>query len=347
MRLISPPPAVLAAAASLVLQSSGFAATNAFVLNEANCVSGSSYLQVSGSGSSLKIGTDSGMLNVLVQGNGNNWLELLVVGETNAANHTMDLRGYHLNWRFNKSDGSSYGSGTITFSQNSAFAAVKKGTLITISEYKTIAYNPTADSNDGGHGGHLRWAGIDGYGTVNHYNGKTTPITTGTQIDLSTGSHNGTYHLHFWAGDTTGAAGAQTDTDGDGMPFAYSDYFMFQGTTTTVDSNGEHTQFVGGDADAGLFVANNDNWGLQVTDAAGTEVAKWVGEAEANYGGGGVGNDEVFKLQVVASDATGHATYNYAGNYGNALMADGKESTMGVENKWSSGSHVQDLTALR
>jgi hypothetical protein len=329
------------------------------ILNEANCVTGDKYLEASGTG----VGSDTGMIGTAmavnslsgrVQGNGNNWLELLVAGDDGDVNHphSVNLQGYQIQWTFAKPDDETdFGSGTITFSDNPVFAHVPQGTIITISEFQKLYYANATDSNDG-HGGHKRWVGRDGYGTDHAYvSGKTFSSSNGTLVDFSTDANvdpeNGDFNMQIFAGDTVSGGVqvyAQTGTDDNDDPIAYSDYFVFQGFSN-------QDGVIGVDEAAGLFVANNDNWGMRIVDTnnANAVVEDWVGEAEANYGGGGVSSQEMFKLQKVATDETGHATFDYTnpGDHYNEFMADGKESTMGAANKWSAGSKTQDLTSPR
>ena len=119
-----------AATAGLSGAASG-AVRNSFMLNEANAVTGSKFLE------SNKFDTTLGRL----QGNGQNWLEFIVVqGDElvgNKFSHTLDLRGWKLDWAYDKkdpTDPNKYGSGTITFTNDPLWAAVPVGTMLTINE---------------------------------------------------------------------------------------------------------------------------------------------------------------------------------------------------------------------
>lgn len=312
-------------AAGLLGASSAFAQTNALVLNEANCVTGTSYLKNGAA--------DTGMIGVRVQGNGNNWIELVVTGDDGAG--TVDLRGYQINWHYAK-DATHFGSGSILFRSVSAFSAVPTGTIITISEFQKISYSTSAT---GPSSGYPRWAGIDGYGAEKSYvSGKH--ITDGNLINLSTTST--TWHKHFWAGD-----GGVTKFGSGSSSYGQSTYFEFRGSITAGTGSGA-TTYIGESQDAGLFVANNDNWGMQIVHGA-TLVQDWVGEAETDWydADAGVGNDEVLKLEQVDINDPDAATYDFAANYSNALIRDGKESTMGAENVWSSGAGQQTFQSIR
>src|SRR6185503_11475309 len=91
----------------------------AVVLNEYNAVSGSNQL------------SECDQYWNSVNGNGDNWIELLVTA-------TTDLRGYKVEWRENKDNNWSATadnkSGSVTFTNNSLWSSVPAGTIITIRE---------------------------------------------------------------------------------------------------------------------------------------------------------------------------------------------------------------------
>ncbi|MEM0965252.1 MAG: hypothetical protein AAGJ81_03745 [Verrucomicrobiota bacterium] len=94
------------------------------ILNEYNGVADSN--QIGG-------GSGSDTFFPLVNGNGGNWLELVVVGDGTAAS-TVDMRGWSIEV-FDSDDGSS----SITLSQNSYWQNVQAGTLLTFTEDNTSA----------------------------------------------------------------------------------------------------------------------------------------------------------------------------------------------------------------
>lgn len=314
--------AVLAAMAGPAL------ADNEIVLNEANCVSGDDKWLKSGA-------ADSGLIGVRVEGNGQNWIELIVTAAgpsgMEQANGELDLRNYKLVWEYDKDlndpNDDDEGAGYIQFKNIAAWQHVKVGTLITISEGKEVWYGSGTDKPRNG------WK--DGYGA-------THGSLTGTKIDLVTNlniNYTTDWAIHLWAGDTAGQSGAVKAGSG-GSATATSDYFIFNG----YNADGQ----IGVDNSAGLFVANNDNWAFRILNAGGTAITPWVGEAETGYpAGDAVGSDEVLKLEAVANGAPNYLTYDYQANYANSLMHDGKESTMGKENKWSSGTFTQALDSIR
>ena len=101
---------------------------NSLVVNQFNAVSGDKYL-------------DSGQSDPQlgrVEGNGQNWLQLLTT-KTDPGKNTIDLQGYQIDWSYDK-DASDYGSGVMTFSNDPVWAAVPLGTAITINEDKEVWY---------------------------------------------------------------------------------------------------------------------------------------------------------------------------------------------------------------
>src|SRR3954466_7957755 len=137
------------------------AVPNSLVLNEVNTVSGGNFLD-KGRGD-----TTFGR----VEGNGQNWLEFLVVqGDQNTGGYknTLDLRGWTINWAFDKDKlHTQFGAGTIQFTQDSQWAAVPRGSLVTISEWQDAWYlvnTPTGYDPVPGAGGLERVGGINGLG---------------------------------------------------------------------------------------------------------------------------------------------------------------------------------------
>jgi hypothetical protein len=85
--------------------------------------------------------------------------------------------------------------------------------------------------------------------------------------------------------------------------------------------------------EASSFPVSNNNWQLQIRDAAGTVVFGPAGEGVSP--GGGIGGTEVFRLEADPSPAITPGSNDYD---------DGADlSTFGAPNRWG----VQDLSALR
>src|SRR5262245_61766259 len=117
------------------------AVPNSIILNEANTISGDKYLDPT------KSPTRSDPTYGRVQGNGQNWLEFLVVQGDDLGGsqfkNTLDLRGWKLNWSYDKMDPTApnnFGSGVIQFSNDPAWAAVPRGTILTITEWQDAWY---------------------------------------------------------------------------------------------------------------------------------------------------------------------------------------------------------------
>lgn len=151
------------------------AVPNSLILNEANTISGDNYLDAS------KSPTRSDRTFGRVQGNGQNWLEFMDVQGDDVGSgqfkNTLDLRGWKLNWSYDKNDPTApnnYGAGVIQFSNDPAWAAIPRGTILTISEWQDAWYSKTPDPNDTSTGtpggtprnGLPRVGGIDGLGVA-------------------------------------------------------------------------------------------------------------------------------------------------------------------------------------
>ena len=146
------------------------AVQNSLILNEANTVSGTKYLDPANT--PTRMDTALGR----VQGNGQNWLEFLVVQGDDlgggAFKNTLDLRGWKLDWQYNKDNlGVSMGHGELKFTDDPVWAAVPRGTILTISEWQDVWYSKTPDSADKDpndstpRNGLPRVGGINGFGT--------------------------------------------------------------------------------------------------------------------------------------------------------------------------------------
>ena len=89
------------------------------------------------------------------------------------------------------------------------------------------------------------------------------------------------------------------------------------------------------------FKVDDDDWRMRILDSGLTVIQDFIGEGTALWGGGGgVGNDEVGKLEQDPSAAAATAPPVPAYN-------DGTSSTFGSENRWAANSSQQDFSALR
>jgi hypothetical protein len=334
------------------------AVQNSLILNEANTVSGTKYLDPANT--PTRMDTALGR----VQGNGQNWLEFLAVQGDDlgggAFKNTLDLRGWKLDWQYNKDNlGVSMGHGELKFTDDPLWAAVPRGTILTISEWQDVWYSKTPDSADKDpndstpRNGLPRVGGINGFGTnpgaaysasADYKLGANLPgapadphllyTDTGWNPAAGGGGANGDWHMHVYAGEKN--------------PDSSFKYFTFSGSVTS----GGVTSDVGTPA-GGLFVTNNDNWQVTIHDntsaneGAGNVINGPIGE---EIGGFGVNSTEIEHFENGFFAAPNHPTQaDYLG-VNIADYQDGSSSTFGSPSKWneSSGSpSTQDVSALR
>ncbi|HVU89954.1 MAG TPA: dockerin type I domain-containing protein [Pirellulales bacterium] len=308
--------------------------TDALILNQANAVSGSKYLSAGKTDNSFG----------RVEGNGQNWMQLLVT-KTDPGKNTLNLQGYQIDWSYNK-DAQDFGSGVITFSNDPVWQSVPMGTAITINESQQAWYLiNTPDSSTGnpdgdlpGQGGMQRDGQIDGLGVL-HGTPYTGDPSVEKLLDFSSNTAWNPYaqatgnmqpgpnwNINVWAGQQSGGQ---------------FQYFSFSGSVTS----GGVTSAIGTDA-AGLFTVNNDNWQFTIKDAQGNVVEGPVGEAVSGWAAGGVNSQELIKLEAFAT-GTGATLSNYQ-NVNIANYADGSSSSYGGPTQWTgAGTEVQDLSPLR
>jgi hypothetical protein len=227
----------------------------------------------------------------------------------------------------------------MTFSDDPLWAAVPKGTLLTVSEWQKVWYDAQTSPllDPWGAGGLEREGGINGLGHVRNNPYVDDPVVHAL-LDLSTdttwnprdtsASADGDWHMHVWAGQRN--------------PDDSFKYFEFTGSVT---DDGETYQ-IGVDDDAGLFAINNDGWQWTITGPGG-DLQGPFGEGDSADGGGSwsANPTEIIKLEAfnVGTNPT-EATYmNVAVNH----YRDGSTCSFGGTNSWSSGGGFQDLAALR
>jgi hypothetical protein len=161
-----------------IIAANGSAATS-LILNEFNAVDGDSYLDE---------GDSSDVFFGAAQGNGGNWVELVVAGTdmNDATVETLDLRGWTLEW-----ENSDPKSGSLTFTNDTLWSSISEGTIITIREY---------DDTDG---------------TGDNYGALATNV--GYDPDLA----GGDWHIHIALNDTT-----YITSSGDGFGVDNDDWQM-------------------------------------------------------------------------------------------------------------------------
>lgn len=346
-------PILLLLGACLATRMTRAAVPNSLVLNEINTVSNLAFLdQDRPGGARNRADLTLGRL----QGNGQNWFEFLVVqGDElggGAFANTLDLRGWKIEWSYDKPpllptdpDPEIYGSGTIEFTNDPLWAAVPKGTLLTVSEWKQVWYHD-AGTDPAGFGGLQRDGGINGLGEVvgepYDANVHTKLVDFSTELRWNPASatpdgvhtgQTGDWGLRVWAGERN--------------PDNSFKYFKFSGSIVT----GDPTMPIAiGTTEAGLYAANNDNWQFTILapDAGGGPdkvIQGPIGEALSS-GAFSVGGDELFRLEnfPVRTPPAKLTDYLQASI---ADYVDGTSSAFGRPNVWSGGSFVQDLSTMR
>lgn len=325
------------------------AAGSKFILNEANSISGGQFID-KGRGDSYFALLTQGQVDPndqgygRLEGHGQNWFEFLVVEGDDLPlpgggfSNTLDLRGWSVHWKYEKQDldpgeGPQFGEGTITFTDDPLWAAVPKGTLLTVSEWQKVWYqtdtSPTYDPWEAG--GLQRAGGINGLGNVRNAPYDEDP-NVHVLLDLSTDTtwnpHADDWHMHVWAGERN--------------PDDSFKYFDFTISVTEDDET-----YGLGTNQAGLFAVNNDGWQWTIKNAAGVAVQGPYGEDESPDGGAnwGVNPTEIIKLEgFEANENPIAATYM---NAGVNRYRDGSTGSFGDSNSWSSGGGFQDLSLLR
>lgn len=306
-----------------------------FVLNEANAVEDDSYLEEdtysgvpvadrqnkqdsyfasipelavpAGSPEGVAAGTPDGR----IQGNGSDWMELVITSD-----HT-NLGGWSIEWSEAYSAGNSTDGqagrrgGRLTFANDPAWSDLRAGTILTISQAKSI------------------WIDTD-------YNGLNRNFTEGVnemnggdyKLDLSTDlSFNPT------AGDWWMHVSTKGEADNE-VPLI-----------TTIDLPSNYKYAPGDGFEPGEFSVTNDDWAFSILDPTNTVVFGPVTELDSldtngYHGGGNINGRELLKLEADPSADSDY--YRFAGFY-----TDGTSSTFGRENIWDSGASSQDFTALR
>ncbi len=143
------------------------------ILNEYNAVGSDKHLDENAYGDSDKADSRLGR----IQGNGGNWIELVVVGDGTQGS-AVDMRNWSIDWE------ETGDAGTIFLSNDSFWSSVTAGTLITITETQTIV-------SEGG---------------------QTIVNGSDTSIDFT----NGDNWANVWSFDTNLISSTTTNVGGDG-----------------------------------------------------------------------------------------------------------------------------------
>ncbi|QEG25246.1 hypothetical protein [Mariniblastus fucicola] len=208
------------------------------VLNEYNAVGSDRFLEAD-TGSDKADETFGRIV-----GNGGNWFELAVVGSASSA--VVDMRGWSINWTEDDGDGpgGTASAGTITFSDDTIWSNVLRGTLITLTE-----------TNDGG--------------------GQLATGFTGTDTSFDPGS--GDWHINVATLDEVGVGGlvsTTTNVVGDGagnFSVGNDDWQM-----TIFDDVGNMVHGPIGEGIGNLGGVNSREVGKLEGPGAGATLADWL-----------------------------------------------------------------------
>jgi len=290
------------------------------VLNEFNCVAPAYYLDAhrySEAGKKEGLEADayfasvaSDMLDGRIQGNGGNWIELVVVRDH------LDLRGWQLRWaatynkegRADQADGTDiwYGDGSveqgvISFSLSAMeLSDLRAGTILTLSEQQRIGI----DTDD------------YGYADRNFTNVEAGEFDL--WLDLST-------DLSF-------------------DPFApdpnQRDWWIHISTLQEADQGEDAlvtTQSNVLGTGAGHFTVSKHHWEISIVNAQGDVAFGPVGENTLDWSSEGMGDRDVGVLEAHPSQGVTPADYG-----------DGVYSSFGLPNRWGKqGQEVQNFGQLR
>jgi hypothetical protein len=334
---------------------SAYATTPDVVVNEANCVSNTQRLDSSES--------DEGFVDGRFENNAKDWIELLVTENVDCQDG-VDMRGWMIEWRFNKDQNDAdVGHGAIIIRDvtDSPLKDVRTGMLITLFDNTKLWWETSGGDFAGGENGlegQYDTAFNSSIHTLRDFTTDTSfnPENTSKAIDgsdgdwslildASAGASRGSgttyedYEDHIEAGNPSGYE--TLDLDG---KFVEGTYFAFIGALREDTGGGPGTfeveNIIGDTGVDTLYTINNDDWEVRILKPDGmsgfTVVHSWVGEEVASFGGGGVGKDEVLKQE--GNDGT---------NYDNGDMFDGDDSTAGLRNEWANSSGIQDLSDAR
>jgi hypothetical protein len=266
-------PCALALIVSLSLASSTFGVP--LIINEYNAVAPDNY--TGGDTWSVATGSDSFFATYpgldssgLVQGNGGNWIELVITEDH------VDIRGWKLVWEEEFFEGGfplGTRGGEVTFSPTaSLFSDLRRGTIITIGEQQSIEVD-------------VDLVGVDKNRTRN-----LLPEEVDVTIDLSTNTSYDPQQGDWWIHLST------KDEVDKPSPLV-----------TTVVNNPDNYN---GDAPKpGDFPITHDDWSVSIRNAANQLVLGPLGEAFDNSGIGGVNSREVVKLEENPSATPNFSSY--------------------------------------
>ncbi len=208
------------------------------ILNEYNAVRSDRFLD----GDTFAESTASDSTFGRIVGNGGNWFELLVIGDGSSS--TVDMRGWTLNWTEDEEVSLGVTSaGTISLSNDTTWAAIEVGTLLTFIE--------TSDAG-----------GVAG-------------ISTATDTSFDSAADD--WHMNFSTTQEQATGTLLTATTNDGVAGEFSvgndDWQL-----TILDASGNTISGPTGEGDGNLTgVGSREVAKLEGLEAPNASLADWVG----------------------------------------------------------------------
>jgi hypothetical protein len=254
-------PCTLALLVSLSLASSTFGVP--LIINEYNAVAPENY--VGGDTWNDATGSDSFFATYpgldssgLIQGNGGNWIELVVTEDH------VDIRGWKIVWEETFFEGGfplGTRGGELTFSPTaSLFSDLRRGTILTIGEQDSIEVD------------------VDLVGADKNRTRNLLPEEVDLTIDLSTDTSYNPQQGDWWIHLSTKDEADKTSP-----------------LVTTVVNNPPN--YNGDPPSPGDFPITHDDWIVSIRNAADQIVTGPLGESVSGSGVGGVNSREVVKLE--------------------------------------------------
>ncbi len=299
----------------------------AVIVNEYSAVASNKYLDGGDYSDADGIGGDdlkedsyfrtiAGLPDGRIEGNGGNWLELLVIEDH------LDMRGFALHLA--ETDGNDtngtdlwYGDGAVeqgivTFSSTATiWSDVRAGTLITISEKDSIGVDTDLSGSDRNFTDGVAPGAVD--------------VTVDLASDISYDPVGGDWWIHVSSRGELGEADPLVSTV----------------TNVTGDGPGD---FAVGDLD----------WQATIVDSVGDPIYGPIAEAFANWGGSKVNDKESGRLELppqLADQPSAWpdppwtvADWNLASNAG---YDDSTSTSFGQLNAWGTPELAQDVSVLR
>ena len=279
---------------SLILIVSVSSSAAPLIVNEYNAVGSTKYLDGevysdAGTNGVLEVDAyfstvDPARMDGRFQGNGGNWIELVVVRDH------LDIRGWKLKWAevgdtetvTNGNDiwfgSSSVPQGTITFSSTAeVWSDLRAGTILTISEPNEIGI----DTDDYGYAD-KNFTVIDPF-YLDFY------LDLGTDLSWDpypTDPNDQDWWMHVSTMEEAGYGAAARVT-----------------TVTNISGDGP-----------GNFSVGNDDWQVTITDAADEVMFGPVGEDVSGWGGSGLNSREAARMEADPSDTSSAGEFDDANN---------------------------------